>query len=229
MQHYNTAIAGGKWNHMMDQTHIGYTSWQQPEKNIMPQVERLPENRGAFIFREEDAAGAEPCRDISIESAHYYDKAESEKVKWFLYKDLGMGIAGLTTTPVTETPDKDVWAEYRFETTSTGDMEITLRFSPTLNFNGTGLSYSLKVDDEREQTVNINGHYKGELGEWQARRIILSTTKWNLRSRPDDRPGVHILRYHPLSPALVLQNIIVKFGNISNTYMAPPESPYTNG
>ncbi len=31
-------LAGGKWNHMMSQTHIGYTSWQQPEKNIMPEV-----------------------------------------------------------------------------------------------------------------------------------------------------------------------------------------------
>lgn len=36
--HYNKEIAGGKWNHMMDQTHIGYTYWQQPEKNVMPKV-----------------------------------------------------------------------------------------------------------------------------------------------------------------------------------------------
>ncbi|OZA77159.1 MAG: glycosyl hydrolase, partial [Caulobacter sp. 39-67-4] len=34
------AIAGGKWVHMMDQTHIGYTSWQQPDRNIMPAVVR---------------------------------------------------------------------------------------------------------------------------------------------------------------------------------------------
>ncbi len=33
---YNKEIAHGKWNHMMDQTHIGYSSWQQPEKNIIP-------------------------------------------------------------------------------------------------------------------------------------------------------------------------------------------------
>ena len=31
-------IANGKWNHMMDQTHIGYTYWQQPEENTMPEV-----------------------------------------------------------------------------------------------------------------------------------------------------------------------------------------------
>ncbi|MGA2131589.1 MAG: glycosyl hydrolase 115 family protein [Bryobacteraceae bacterium] len=33
---YNHALAGGKWDHMMDQTHIGYTGWQQPDKNNMP-------------------------------------------------------------------------------------------------------------------------------------------------------------------------------------------------
>ncbi|KQV55878.1 MULTISPECIES: glycosyl hydrolase 115 family protein [unclassified Caulobacter] len=33
------AIEGGKWVHMMDQTHIGYTGWQQPDRNIMPAVE----------------------------------------------------------------------------------------------------------------------------------------------------------------------------------------------
>ena len=34
--YYNQKLAGGKWNHMMDQTHIGYTSWQSPKTNIMP-------------------------------------------------------------------------------------------------------------------------------------------------------------------------------------------------
>ncbi|PVH74884.1 glycoside hydrolase family 115 protein [Cadophora sp. DSE1049] len=29
-------LLGGKWNHMMDQTHIGYTNWQQPASNSMP-------------------------------------------------------------------------------------------------------------------------------------------------------------------------------------------------
>jgi hypothetical protein len=39
--YYNHSLAGGKWNHMMDQTHIGYTSWQSPFKNIMPRVTEL--------------------------------------------------------------------------------------------------------------------------------------------------------------------------------------------
>ena len=31
----------GKWNHMMDQTHIGYTYWQEPRHNNMPAVTTL--------------------------------------------------------------------------------------------------------------------------------------------------------------------------------------------
>jgi hypothetical protein len=39
--YYNHTLAGGKWDHMMDQTHIGYTYWQQPFANSMPRVSDL--------------------------------------------------------------------------------------------------------------------------------------------------------------------------------------------
>ncbi|MFA9192637.1 glycosyl hydrolase 115 family protein [Flavobacterium sp. FZUC8N2.13] len=34
--YYHTKMANGKWNHMMSQTHIGYTNWQDPKNNIIP-------------------------------------------------------------------------------------------------------------------------------------------------------------------------------------------------
>lgn len=34
--YYHTKLANGKWNHMMAQTHIGYTSWQEPKNNVIP-------------------------------------------------------------------------------------------------------------------------------------------------------------------------------------------------
>ncbi|MEJ2052401.1 MAG: glycosyl hydrolase 115 family protein [Calditrichaceae bacterium] len=45
-EYYNKELAGGKWNHMMDQTHIGYTYWQEPPQNNMPEVREIdiPEN-----------------------------------------------------------------------------------------------------------------------------------------------------------------------------------------
>jgi hypothetical protein len=38
---YNQTLAHGKWDHMMDQTHIGSTSWNEPPKNVMPEVIEL--------------------------------------------------------------------------------------------------------------------------------------------------------------------------------------------
>jgi hypothetical protein len=35
---YNHELAHGKWDHMMDQTHIGYTFWNEPPLNAMPAV-----------------------------------------------------------------------------------------------------------------------------------------------------------------------------------------------
>lgn len=39
--YYNHTLLDGKWDHMMDQTHIGYTFWQEPPRNVMPQVKEL--------------------------------------------------------------------------------------------------------------------------------------------------------------------------------------------
>ncbi|MGA9567128.1 MAG: glycosyl hydrolase 115 family protein [Candidatus Korobacteraceae bacterium] len=43
---YNHKLANGKWNHMMDQTHLGYTSWQQPDANVMPEVREVHISNG---------------------------------------------------------------------------------------------------------------------------------------------------------------------------------------
>jgi hypothetical protein len=59
--HFNHTLAGGKWSHMMDQTHIGYTYWQQPESNAMPAVVTLdiPE-AGSLGVAVEGSAAAWP-------------------------------------------------------------------------------------------------------------------------------------------------------------------------
>ena len=35
MNYYNKTFLDGKWDHFMDQTHIGYTSWQDPPQNSL--------------------------------------------------------------------------------------------------------------------------------------------------------------------------------------------------
>ena len=41
MAYFNHTFANGRWNHFMDQTHIGYTIWQEPRQNSMPRVTRI--------------------------------------------------------------------------------------------------------------------------------------------------------------------------------------------
>ncbi|HMI64307.1 MAG TPA: hypothetical protein VK518_25495, partial [Puia sp.] len=48
-RYYNTKLAGGKWSHMMDQTHIGYTYWQQPPYNTMPEVNTIDLSSGSSL------------------------------------------------------------------------------------------------------------------------------------------------------------------------------------
>jgi len=38
---YNHMLAHAKWDHMMDQTHLGYTFWNQPPVNVMPAVQEV--------------------------------------------------------------------------------------------------------------------------------------------------------------------------------------------
>ena len=46
---YNHTLAHGKWDHMMDQTHIGYTFWNEPPLNAMPGVQWVQPESGAHM------------------------------------------------------------------------------------------------------------------------------------------------------------------------------------
>ena len=46
---YNHKLLDGKWDHMMDQTHIGYTFWNEPPVNAMPAVTQVQPLAGAHI------------------------------------------------------------------------------------------------------------------------------------------------------------------------------------
>ena len=50
--YYNHELAGGKWDHMMDQTHIGYTSWRSPANQHHADGHRTdPARHGGFRRR----------------------------------------------------------------------------------------------------------------------------------------------------------------------------------
>src|SRR5690606_37513695 len=43
------SINGGKWDRLMSQTHIGYTSWDNPATDIVPATKRLTANGAAAM------------------------------------------------------------------------------------------------------------------------------------------------------------------------------------
>lgn len=47
-KYFHDTLADGKWNHFMAQTHIGYTSWNNPPVNKMPEISytQIPDNAG---------------------------------------------------------------------------------------------------------------------------------------------------------------------------------------
>lgn len=217
-QHYNKVMANGKWNHMMDQTHIGYTYWQQPDKNSMPSVITLSGDGGipSRCYLENDGY-------VAIEAEHFARKAESQQVKWSIIPCLGKTLSSITTLPsnvVLEKISEPLYLEYDMVLTSSGSAEVQIHASPSLNFNGNrGLRYAISFDGGVEQIVNINKDYTTKQhNDWVANRINVTSTQHQLAA------GSHTLRIRPLDSGLVLQRVVVNCGGLKPSYMGPIES-----
>ncbi|MFD3002355.1 glycosyl hydrolase 115 family protein [Pontibacter toksunensis] len=46
---FHEDLEDGKWNHMMSQTHIGYTSWNHPRANMMPAISYIQADSSALL------------------------------------------------------------------------------------------------------------------------------------------------------------------------------------
>ena len=217
--HYNKDIAGGKWSHMMDQIRIGYRSWAEPRKRIMPKVTRIevPEvTKSELVFNESDGY-------VSIEAENYQKTKGTDKIHWEVIPELGRTGSAVSTFPQNQYPTvKDsVYLEYGVNFKSTGDFEVSVLISPTLNFNANkGLRYAISFDGSVEQIVNVNQKYtEREFEGWQANHINQTKTK-----HPITTAGLHCLRIRVLEPGIVLQKIIIDTGGLKNSYLGAPES-----
>lgn len=77
----------GRWNHFMDQVHIGYTSWQDPRTNIMPRVREV-------------TAGAAPALGVAVEgSAQAWPAATAPQTPPTAAPNAGAGPASAPTLP----------------------------------------------------------------------------------------------------------------------------------
>ncbi len=234
-------LNNGKWNHMMDQTHIGYTYWQQPAKQKMPDVKYVPidsvidqrpitdtavraysihKKNNRNLFYELDGV-------VSIGASHFTKAINANNIQWKILPDHGREGSSITSFPVTAANQiaggNSAHLQYEFYTYSSDTFKINAYFSPTLNFHNseTGLQYAISVDDELPQTIAINKEDNNvrTWGNWVANNIIIKTTKHKIL-----QPGKHILKYWMVSPGVVLQKLVVDFGNVKQSYLGPPET-----
>ena len=63
---YNRVLAGGKWNHLMDQSHIGMHTWEPPVVDVMPSVAEV-------LLDDVARVGVSVEGDLSAWPDHYGD------------------------------------------------------------------------------------------------------------------------------------------------------------
>lgn len=240
-------LNNGKWNHMMSQTHIGYTYWQQPPFNRMPKVSYLPE--GTVYKKETEMITAVPRASypstakhnsfyeqagvVSIEAAHFTNANNSKTISWKVLPDLGRTADAVTTIPVTAAEQQPSattpFLEYEIYTYSQDSFTIHAYFSPSLNFHTTenGLQYAVSVDDETPQIISLNKEDKNSISgiwnKWVGESIIIKTSKHKIAS-----PGKHVIKYWMVNSAVVLQKMVADFGGLSPSYLGPPETKINN-
>ncbi len=236
-------LNNGKWNHMMSQTHIGYTYWQQPNKQKMPEVKYvtaesnvnrrkneqdvrrsiIPKEVSGNVFYQEEISG------VSIEANHYTKAINSNGITWKVLPDHGRTGSALTPFPVTaaiQTPGPNSpHVTYDFYTYSSGEFILNAYFSPTLNFHNTeeGLQYAVSIDNETPQIISINKEDKNSISgiwnKWVSENIIIKSSKHNIQE-----PGKHSIKYWMVNPGVVLQKIVLDFGDLEKSYYGPTET-----
>ena len=217
---YNHDIAGGKWNGMMTQKHIGYRSWNDDfgPHDVMPEVRRLAVKEGANIFTERNGM-------VAMEAEHYYQREDAAEAAWRVIPFMGRTLSGLSVYPY----DKSVGGAsltYRFDTSSEVKGALIVVKS-TLDFlNKGGLCYRVTLDDGEPQTINFNAQLNENPQNIYsiyyptvARRVVETKV-------PVTAPaGKHTLCIEPLDPGIVFEKVVIDCGGYRPSYLHGDESP----
>jgi hypothetical protein len=222
---YNHNIANGKWNHIMDQTHIGYTSWDEPRQgNILPAITRvIPDETkpGGYIFSEKSNV-------VVIEAEHFFENKTTGNTKWTVIPDLGRTLSGIALMPYTEkTNSASLIYKMRLDAKS-DSVKLRLFFDSTLPFKKGGHSVAASFRGRDEKIWNINDQLTWENNYTKmypagAARMIETVITLAI---PHNADGMHVLNIRPLDPGVVFYKIIVEDGGYEETYLKMPESPY---
>ena len=215
--YYNHKMAGGKWNGMMTQKHIGYTSWNDAfEKDTCPQLFRVSTKDGVIISENNGV--------VEIEAPYYNSKTDATEAKWTEIPFMGKSVSAMTLMPYTKSV-KGASITYKFKlkaekasdgNASNGKQKVRIHVitKSTLDYlNKGGLTYGVSLDgtspvevnfnkDLNEKPENIYNIYYPTI----ATRIVDKVIELELPASSD---GIHTLTLTPNDPAIVFEKIVI--------------------
>ncbi len=222
---------GGKWSHFMDQTHIGYTYWQQPDTNAMPKVVELssaatPLMNSPITLHEARRSGKGFLEDegvVAIEAEHTTRRVTVADVKWETIPGYGRTLSGVEPFPVLAPSAKPGnGARLEYELTTFTDAKATLEtiLGPSLGFQpGRGLRLAIAFDDERPQVVDVAPKYLSR--EWET---AVSDSVQKVHTQHTLKAGRHMLKVWAIDPGVVIERFVLDLGGLKPSYLGPPES-----
>ncbi|MCH3994395.1 glycosyl hydrolase 115 family protein [Prevotella cerevisiae] len=224
-QQYNKEIAGGKWDGMMIQKHIGYIGWNDDFlRNTLPKVYRIENTVSSdYIFKGTKGR-------VIIEAEHAQFLRNASKASWITIPYMGRTLSGISLQPYTE-PTDSASLIYSFsiegERRDTANIHIITKC--TLDFlNKGGLIFTLSLDSSKPVSVNFNRNLNENPENISkvyyptvARRIVDSIVKIPFKKTVDGR---HTLTLHPVDPGIVFEKIVVDVGGYRPQFLFGKES-----
>ena len=222
---YNKVMAGGKWDGMMIQKHIGYRSWNDDfPKDMLPRTATVPvdASTGGYTFTAVHGY-------VAMEAEHFYSSKAADGTAWSIYPDYGRTRSAVALTPYTK-PVDGASLTYRFALPANAPAEVKVHVvvKSTLDFlNVGGHEYTVSLDGSEPQVVNFNKtlvdrqpYMYSEYYPAVARRIVEKTV-----TLPVSTQEFHELTIVPRHPGIVFEKIVVDCGGYRSQYLFGEESP----
>ncbi|MCE4536353.1 glycosyl hydrolase family 8 [Pelomonas sp. P7] len=213
-------LRGGKWNGMMLQTHIGYTSWQQPERDLMPAVQRLPGAApdAASVLAQLRRSPVPASAGLRIEATRFARAIPGRGLAWTAIPHLGPGEGAMVALPQRRsatTVADGVRLDYDVELPGGGDVALQLHLAPTLDTrNAGGIRVAVALDEQppRELKLDLKPTPGPELSrserDWA--RAVKDNDAVLTTSFSGIAPGRHVVRVWRLDDNLVLQALVLE-------------------
>mgnify|MGYP002658004773 FL=1 len=184
---YYQTLAGGKWDKMMQDKHIGYTNWYMPEDNINPmelsakairegfkEKDRIDNpSKGALDFNVDYALRKQPdTKEYSIAACHYTSKSDGKGASWMFLPQLGRGEGCMGSSNVLA---QNSGAVLCYDVNLTDKATVALGILPTQDvMPERGLRIAMQIDDQPMQVIDARRGLVDTFAEYNPKNLARS-------------------------------------------------------